>query len=99
MAAMLVHELALHVATDQRLEFLLSVNVDQAVAQIAHRLCRQGLTVDILPRTPVQADHPAQNDFVAVIGQRLFVEPAPHALVSLHVECGGDLGAFSTVAQ
>ncbi len=76
--AVVVDDLALRVARDQRLEFLLAVDVDQQLAERAHALRRQRLAVHVLARAPVAADDPAQHQLAAVGLDRLLLEPAAH---------------------
>ncbi len=79
------------------LVLLLAVNLDQELGQIAQRLDRHQLAVQVGARAAVRADHPS-HDQLAVVLHRLLLEPAQRPLGQPR-EAGGDLGALGAVAH
>ena len=74
----LIEKLALGAALDQVLIFLLAVNLDQKFRQLAQRLERDELTVDVGTRASVRADHATYDD-LAVVVHRLRIQPGARA--------------------
>ena len=72
---MFIEQLALRAALHQMLEFLLPVDFDQIFGELAQRLNRNHLAVDVGARAAVRADQPAHHDF-AIVLDRLRLEPA-----------------------
>ena len=99
MAAVLVDQGALRVAPDERLEFLLAMDVDQPLAEFAHGLRRQRLAIDVLARAPVAADHAPQDELAVVGGDRLLFQPAADRRIRADLEGRRDLGALRAMAQ
>ena len=94
--AALIEQLALRSALHQRLVFHLAVNIDERFAQLAQRLHRHRLAVDVSARAPIRADDPAQHAFVLVL-DRLLGEPGARRRIVRDGERGGDFGALGAV--
>ena len=94
-----IDDLALRIAADERHEFLLAVDVDQALAELAHALGGQRLAVDVLAGAPVAADDAPEHELAAVRLDGLLLEPALDGRVGAGLERRGDLGALGAVAQ
>ncbi len=94
-----IDDLALRIAADERDEFLLAVDVDQALAELAHALGGQRLPVDVLAGAPVAADDAPEHELAGVRLDGLLLEPALDGRVGAGLERRGDLGALGAVAQ
>ena len=94
-----VDDLALRIAADERHEFLLAVDVDQALAELAHALGGQRLPVDVLAGAAVAADDAPKHELAVVRLDGLLLEPALDGRVRAGLERRGDLGAFGAVTQ
>ena len=78
------------------LKLLLAVDFDQEFGELAQRLNRHQLAVDVGARAAVRADHAAHDD-LAVVLDRLRLEPAQGTLGEPR-EAGGDFGALGAVS-
>ena len=96
---MRIDDLALRVAADEGLEFLLAVDVDQVLAELAHALRGQRLAVHVLARAAVAADHAPQHEFAVRRFDRLLVEPAAQRSIRCGFECRRDFRALRAVAK
>ena len=97
--AMGIDDLALRVAADERLEFLLAVDVDQELAELAHALRGQRLAIHVLARAAVPADDTPQHELAVRRFDRLFLEPAAEQSAGCGLECRRDFGALRAVAK
>jgi hypothetical protein len=68
---------ALRLAGDERLEFLLAVDIDEELAECPHALRGLGLPVHVLARAAVAPDDATQDDFAVLRLDGLLFEPAP----------------------
>jgi hypothetical protein len=98
-AGVRVEQLTLRGRPHQRLEFVLTVDVDQRLPRISQQLHSHGLPVEIRARAPVATDHAAHGE-LAVGLDRLFLEPAAQLARRLReIEGRGDLRAFGLVTN
>ncbi len=106
-AGVLVEQAAVGVALEQRLVFMLAVDVDDQLAERLEVSLRAGAAVDVAARAPLGGDHPAQ-DARAVAVQVALGEPAAGFGDLRQIEAGEDVGlvragahhaAVGTVAQ
>jgi hypothetical protein len=97
--AMGIDDLPLHVAAHKGLEFLLAVDVDQELAELAYALCGQRLAVHVLARAPVPADDTPQHELTVRRFDRLFLEPAAEQGAGCGLECRRDFRALRAVAK
>ncbi len=91
-----VERLALVTAARQRLELELAVHVDQQFAECAQRLHRHRLAVQVGAAAAIGADDSSQLA-LAVVLDRLFIEPGQRGRVAGQRERRADLGPLRAV--
>jgi hypothetical protein len=77
--AIAVEQLALFGGADQRLEFVLPVDVEQQADDLAQQLHRDLLAIQPGPRAPVAAEDAAHDELVARLVDGLLVETVAKA--------------------
>lgn len=85
-------------ARQQRLLFMLAVDLHQQRGQVAQLCQRHRAAIDPGPRAAVGADHAAQLALVLVV-QLVVGQPLAGGLQLLQRELGGKLGACGTMAD
>jgi hypothetical protein len=87
MAAERIQQIAMRAGIDQRALVMLSVDLDQRAADIAHQRHARRLIVDEHAGAPVRSLYAAEND-VAIVVQRILGENRTRRMVTRHVEHG-----------
>jgi len=93
-----IQQFPLHGRTQQRLVFVLAVNVHQGFAQFAQQLHGGRLAIDVSAGTAVTAEDAPQLALVAQV-HVMVGEPCLHRRVGADIEAGGNLGAVLAVAD
>ena len=92
-----VEHASLALGAQQRLVFVLAMDVGEAFAEVPQVLLGHRGTVDECARTPGPHQHPAHQALgvVQVVGR----EPRAHRGLAVHAELGGHLGALAAGAD
>ena len=94
-----IEQFALCAAADQGLEFVLTVDFGERLADLPQHLQRHLLSVEIRARFALAGDDPAHDEFVVALDALLFEQRTQACRGGAHFEGGRDFGALGTMAD